>query len=332
MELYQLRGFAAVAEQGHLTRAAEKLHVSQPALSAQIKALEDELSVSLFVREPGGMALTPAGKRLLVDAERVISAAQAMRTSAKSLQGQVAGHARVGTLLDADFIRLPELLSSAVERYPLLETELHHEISGVAFQKVLDGELDASFYYGDRSHPSIVSIPLREVAFCVAAPAAWCATVEGASWETIAEQPWILAPEVSTHHTLAEHMFATHGITPATRIEADHEAVIHSLVARGLGMALMREDLAQQAADQGLVCLWGGVRLTTQLQFVHARDREHDGVVEALVHVVEAIWTPSSASSPALVSAGHEPHSPRRDPGDRRLTAHKTALSSQKAA
>jgi DNA-binding transcriptional LysR family regulator len=292
MELYQLRGFAAVAEQGHLTRAAEKLHVSQPALSAQIKALEDELAVALFVRTPGGMALTPAGKRLLADAERVISAAQAMRVSAKSLQGEVAGHARLGTMLDPEFIRLGELLSLTVERYPLLETELHHEISGVAFQKVLDGELDASFYYGDRSHPSVVSTPLREVAFRVAAPAAWLPLVESATWETIAEQPWILAPQVSTHHALAEHMFATHGITPATRIEADHEAVIHSLVGRGLGMALMREDLAKEAAAQGVVCLWGGVRLTTQLQFIHARDRQHESVIEALLAVIEAIWAP----------------------------------------
>ena len=64
MELYQLRGFAAVAESGHLTRAAERLHLSQPALSAQIKALEDELGVHLFERGPSGMALTAAGKRL----------------------------------------------------------------------------------------------------------------------------------------------------------------------------------------------------------------------------------------------------------------------------
>src|SRR5436305_12231252 len=120
-------------------------------------------------------------------------------------------------------------------------------------------------------------------------------------------------------------MFATHGITPATRIEADHEAVIHSLVARGLGMALMREDLAQQAAAQGLVCLWGGVRLTTQLQFIHARDREHDAVIEALVHVVEAIWTPPGASHAALLTGAHAPHAPGLDAGERRLPPQKAA-------
>jgi DNA-binding transcriptional LysR family regulator len=59
MEFYQLRSFVAVAEAGHLTRAAEKLHVSQPAVSAQIKALEDELELALFERTSSGMVLTP---------------------------------------------------------------------------------------------------------------------------------------------------------------------------------------------------------------------------------------------------------------------------------
>jgi len=72
MELYQLRSFVTVAELGQLTRAAERLHVSQPALSAQIKSLEDELGTVLFERGAGGMALTPAGRHLLPQAERVL--------------------------------------------------------------------------------------------------------------------------------------------------------------------------------------------------------------------------------------------------------------------
>ena len=69
MELYQLRSFVAVAEAGHLTRAADRLHISQPAVSAQIKALEEELEVELFQRRSSGMALTAAGKRLLGEAQ-----------------------------------------------------------------------------------------------------------------------------------------------------------------------------------------------------------------------------------------------------------------------
>jgi len=67
MELYQLRSFVVAAKMGHLTRAAEKLHLSQPAISAQIKALQSEFELALFERNYSGMTLTPAGERLLTD-------------------------------------------------------------------------------------------------------------------------------------------------------------------------------------------------------------------------------------------------------------------------
>src|SRR2546425_12547441 len=116
MELYQLRSFAAVAELGHLTRAAEKLHISQPALSAQIKALEDELGVALFDRTPTGMVLTAAGQQLLPEASELVAAAGALSSHAKAFAGGVAGRARVGTLADPEFIRLGDFLAQALAR------------------------------------------------------------------------------------------------------------------------------------------------------------------------------------------------------------------------
>src|SRR5438046_353239 len=77
MELNRLKSFAVVAETGHLTRAAEKLHISQPALSAQIRALEDELDLTLFERKSTGMTLTAAGRRLLDEAGKILAAAPA---------------------------------------------------------------------------------------------------------------------------------------------------------------------------------------------------------------------------------------------------------------
>ena len=193
MELYQLRGFAAVAELGHLTRAAERLHLSQPSLSAQIKALEDELGVLLFERGPAGMTLTAAGKRLLPEAAKVLADAAALQGKARAMEGAVAGHVRVGTLSDPTFIRLADFLTLATARFPLIEIELRHEIAGAAFEKVRDGTLEASFYYGDLAHPAVGTVALREIAYRVAAPAAWRDKVIGAGWAEVAALPWLMA-------------------------------------------------------------------------------------------------------------------------------------------
>jgi DNA-binding transcriptional LysR family regulator len=306
VELYQLRGFVAVAELGHLTRAAERLHVSQPALSAQIKALEDELGVTLFDRVPTGMALTAAGHRLLPEAMKVVAAAQALRGAAASIKGEIAGRVRLGTLADPTFIRLGELLTRATERYPLLDVELHHEISGVAFDKVRDGDLDGSFYYGDRVHPDVANIELRPMAYRIAAPAAWAPALEGAPWQTIAEQPWIIPPPISTHHVLAASLFATRGGAPPRLIEADNEAVLRSLVIAGIGIALMREDLALQAQQAGEIFVWSDTRLETSLQFVYPRLRADEPVIAALRGVIADVWSAppaAPANETALVRA-----------------------------
>ncbi len=173
MELYQLRSFAAVAEAGHLTRAAEQLHVSQPAVSAQIKALEDELGVALFDRVSSGMVLTSAGRRLLPEARKVMSAAQTLRIRARGLAHAVAGRVRVGSVSDPEFTRVGDFLANALDAHPLLEIEVHHEVSGTAFAKVREGTLDASFYYCSLVHADIVGIPLVEFAYRIVAPAAW---------------------------------------------------------------------------------------------------------------------------------------------------------------
>ena len=288
MELYQLRSFAAVAELGHLTRAAERLHVSQPAVSAQIKALEDELDVVLFERGAAGMALTAAGRALLPEARRVIAAAQSLRSHAAALHGELVGRASLGTVADPGLTRVADVLRQAVERYPLLDVEVHQEISGAAFGKVRDAELDTSFYFGNAMHPAVAAMGLRTLAFCIVVPASWAGRLRTASWEAIAAEPWIMTPPISTHYALATDLFAAHGIAPSRRVEADNEAVVNSLVAAGLGVALMREDLAEHA--NGMIAIWGDTRIVTSLAFLYRREREDEPTIRALREVVGAVF------------------------------------------
>lgn len=307
MELYQLRSFVTVADLGHLTRAADKLHISQPALSAQIKALEEELGVELFARTPSGMLLTAAGRRLLGGAQKLLGAAQSLRDQAHAIKGEPAGVVRVGTLSDPALIRVGELTSLAVERYPLIDIELHHEVTGAAFEKVRDDELDASFYYGSLAHPAIAGVTLRDISYRIVAPATWKTRIAAADWTVVAAEPWVLTPPISTHHQLASALFLEHGISPTKVVEADDERVVSSLVVSEVGMGLMREDLALEKAAAGEVVLWSDVRLTTKLKFVYLRAREGDSVIRALLNLIHDVWRDGAQAGAAQRAAAPAP-------------------------
>jgi len=308
MDLNQLRSFVAVAEAGNLTRAAEGMHLSQPAVSAQIKALEEDLGQRLFHRSSAGMELTQAGERLRELAERVLAAAEELRRAARAMKGEIAGKLRIGTLSDPQFIRLGEFLGRTLERYPLLELELHNEITGTALAHVRDGSLDASFFFGEIADEGLWSLPLGEIAYRVAAPAAWAARIREAGWSAIAAMPWILPPESSTITQRIRALFREHGAELATHIGADDEDVIVNLIESGVGVSLMREDLAREREAAGAVCIWQPTRLNAVLRFICRAERAREPAIEALVGVLRDTWgrarAPGRASAPILATAG----------------------------
>jgi DNA-binding transcriptional LysR family regulator len=268
-----LRSFVTVAQLGHLTRAAETLHLSQPALSAHIKALEERFGVTLFERSSSGMTLTPSGRRLLPEAEQIIGAVQHLQHSAQDLRGQPTGNLKLGTVLDPAVLRVGELMVKARERYPQIEFELFQVMSSDALARVRSGGLDASFYFGALPEADLHSVRLRDIVYRVAIPIAWADALREAPWETVAERPWIVAPEPSSHRQLVMELFGGRAPQPERIIEADNEFVINNLIESGVGASLIRDEIAKQSTDAGRSVIWPGAEVTTQLWLVHAAAR-----------------------------------------------------------
>jgi DNA-binding transcriptional LysR family regulator len=172
-----------------------------------------------------------------------------------------------------------------------LQLERHHEISGAALEKVRNGALDASFFYGDLAPGApVAGLALRPLVYRVAAPAAWRGRIAGADWADVAALPWVLTPPISSHNRLAAALFRKHGVEPTKVVEADQESVISSLVASGVGLSLMREDVALERETAGEVCLWDQGRATTTLWFIYLRERAEDPVIRALLEGLRDTW------------------------------------------
>lgn len=295
MELYLLRTFVIVAEQGHLTKAAALLHVSQPAVSGQIKALEEQLGLKLFERGPSGVRLTKAGEALLPHAKSVVGQAAEFRKAAKALEGHLTGKARVGTILDPAGTRLGAWVSALFERHPWLDLTLQHGISTWVIEGVSSGALDAGFSLGGGFSANVRVLTLAELPYCVVAPASWAQRIAGTDPRRIAALPWVRPPRHSPHQQMLDSLFEPLHLHLATVVEADQESSISTLVKAGIGLGLMREDLARAAAQAGEVCIWAGATPVTPLSFLYARGRDNDPVISALRDAVEQVWQRAGA-------------------------------------
>jgi DNA-binding transcriptional LysR family regulator len=290
MEIYQLRAFVTVAKLGNLTRAAEVLHVTQPAVTAQIKALEEELGITVFDRRPGGIVLTRAGELMLGDAEQLLGLVGSLQGKAREMKGKVTGTLVLGTVGDPDSLRLGSLLNSLVNALPLLDIKTRQGHAEELRELVATGALQASFYIGPNIPREVLGIPLQTLQYRIVGPFSYRQKLLHAGWREIAEMPWIGSPPQHHAQTLLKDLFARQGLTPHIAVELDEAASPQGLVRAGVGLALLREDIALPASERDEVVIWPHTRATALLCFIYPKPAEHDPAIIATLSQLRAVW------------------------------------------
>jgi len=289
MDLRQLRVLVMVARHGSITRAAEAVHLTQSALSLQLKALQQSVGTPLFRRTPRGMELLPAGRALLPHAQAALTAIESFEAAASALSTQVSGRLRLGTILDPDFLRLGALLGLMLERHPALHVDVSHGTSGWALSQVRGGELDAGFYLGVPDDRRLHTAVLTAFRYRVTAPRAWKERVARADFATLARLPWIWTPPDSVHNRLLSAKFAALGATPRIAAQVDVEPSMLDLVRAGVGLSLVRESLARAESRAGRVALTP-ITLDTELALVCLERRRKEPALATAFALAEEIW------------------------------------------
>ncbi|CAN5477978.1 LysR family transcriptional regulator [soil metagenome] len=290
MDLTQLRTFVTVTQEGHLTRAAERLHISQPAASAHIRALEQELGVELFERTHRGLEPTAAGRALAVRAQKVLDASVDVSTYARSLQDSVAGALHIGSNADPELSRIGVFAQALRERHPLISLTVRSHSSSATLQDIRNGELDAGFVLGEPIGGAMTCRVLREVNYRMAAPAAWRDRVLSAGWEDLARLPWILTSANNAYARMLGRLFGDRGFTLNRAAESDNDLVIRSMITAGVGLSLVRDDLATAEGAGQHWCISPLAVAQTHLMFVQLTDRQADPLMLALSGAVDSAW------------------------------------------
>src|SRR5438067_261250 len=162
MELRHLRYFIAVAEEGHVTRAAERLGIQQPPLSQQIRALETELDVQLFRRKPRGVELTQAGEALLAEAQAILRQIEhAVIATRRTARGE-AGRIGLGFTSSASFHPLvPQVIREYRQAHPLVALSLEESGTGELVEALQAERLDAAFVRSPIGEAPGITVPLN---------------------------------------------------------------------------------------------------------------------------------------------------------------------------
>eukprot|EP00903_Cladosiphon_okamuranus_P001857 g1855.t1 len=238
MDIRQLRYFLEIVEQGSLTKAAERVHVAQPALSLHVKNMEEQLGTQLLTRGRSGVRPTEAGELLVQRARRILDDLARTEDDIRNLDSDPAGIVRLGfpgTI--SAMVSLP-LILAARKRYPRITLNITEAMSGFIGEWLSEGKIDLAVLYSRSREPQILSDLLLEEELVVVWPGA-SSPPETLDLAELAEEPMVLPSGAHGLRVLIDQTCQGLGFVPSIAMEIDSFNNIKRLVAAGFGPSIL---------------------------------------------------------------------------------------------
>ena len=323
-----LRCFITVAREGTVSRAATLMHLTQPAVSLQLKGLEESTGLQLFNRTPGGFTLTEAGAALLPLAHRTVTASADFRTAADSLRESQRATLRVGTVLDPESIRLGPFVRSLATSAKKTEVFLRHGMSDEVLAQIGRSELDVGYYIDAAPYECLASgvLPERTIDdgrflltalmrydYRVIAPRQWSDKVLGKDWADLIDLPWIMTPIASAHRRLIDNVFRPTGSLPKRVAYAEQEDAMIEFVEAGSCLSLVRDCVLDRITRNRNFVIADKVALTCDLSFACLTSRRHEPMISQAFAAMRTVWDLNpGGTAPAPIEAARSRKSARR--------------------
>ncbi|ATW51834.1 LysR family transcriptional regulator [Streptomyces xantholiticus] len=274
MQLQQLRYFTAVAETLHFTRAAERVHVSQPSLSQQIRALEQELGADLFRRARGNIALTDAGQALLPLARRILADTETARREVQEVAQLRRGRVRLGATPSLCTGLLPQVLRTFHDLHPGIEIRIEESGSHDLVRELARGALDLALVVLPlpSSSPALSTVELlREDLVVISSPAA-PAPPAPLRIADLAGEPLVMFRHGYDLRELTVAACRAEGFEPSFTVEGGEMDAVLGFVRAGLGVAVVPSMVAEGAAGDLRVTPLAGRGLRRTIGLAHRSD------------------------------------------------------------
>ncbi|MFF2774185.1 LysR family transcriptional regulator [Streptomyces sp. NPDC058052] len=289
MDLRQLEYFVAVAEERNFTRAAERVHISQSGVSAQIRRLEHELGAELFDRSARTVTLTAAGEAALAHARAALASAGAVGRAVDEVTGLVRGRLTVGMVVGCTVTPLFEALAAFHAAHPGVEVLLQEDNSDRLVDGVRSGTVDLALIGAAAATPdgldALTVISERLVA--AVPPGHPLAGRESLALGDLTAHPIVCMPPGTGLRAVLDRACAAQDLRPAIALEAGAADTIADLAARGLGVAVLSASMAAAHADRLTVLRLDDVDVPALLALVW-KPAHHPAVRAFLGHARQA--------------------------------------------
>lgn len=300
MEIRQLKAFLAIAEARTFTAAAHRIHYTQAALSMQIKQLEKEVGIPLFVRMPRRVVLTEAGEKLIERAHLILREHDAALAELSELAGSEHGRIRLGSAsvsVSAD--SLPTILKKLRRGHPHVEVTVTSGTSEELVRKILAGELDMAFVSLPVQARNIETEMLsQDQLVAIASPRHPLAKQKVISAFALAGEKLILGERGGNTRRLIDEFFAEAGLRPTVAMEFSRQQAIRNMVAADMGVGIVPLSAARDDVERGRLVRWWieGARINWEMGVARLSGGYLSPVCQSFLDLCREQFGSSSAS------------------------------------